>query len=726
MGNLGDELIYAGTRQLLAGLRYREQSILDLQNLTGHTALFAGSGAWCRPFHAMPPFLPAVEERFQTVIVLPSSFDTSEETVADALKRTRALVFARELESYRQIQSLCRADIAHDCAFYFDYEKYKRKGTGVLNAFRTDAEARHEPLPEDNIDISAVCSSLDEWLSTVAKYDVVRTDRGACDDCGGDARQARPVQEVQLSQGAGDRPLCLAGISRGSPSRGPPAAARREPARGPPVRIAFCSLSRGTRRRAHVVLVNEAASLRFCGEYSKDDLILVRNAIPALQRCPELIEPLRSLCGTVQRVILADDIDSFPDATLVEAFLQRHGLPVEFFGYASRMNKKIATVALLSASKPPLPIETPEGFRVIALVSSFNEEDVIVPTIEQLYRGGIDVYLIDNWSTDDTYERAHSLLGRGLVGLERFPPEGPAATYDWERLLQRKEELGRELKADWFIHHDADEIHESPWQSVRLRDAIYWVDRQGYNAIDFTLLDFPPVDDAYQAGSSLAGHFRYCEFSTQKAAFGLVRAWKAADGAPILSQSGGHSAEFPGRKLYPYKFLLRHYPIRSQAHGEKKLFHERKCRWMPVERRRGWHVHYDLFVPGSRFLRNPKTLIELNADFYSNYLLERLCGIGIIPQETATIESLQSRAAEREQVVRTLSGQVQTLSAEVQTLSAQAQAASAQLAAITASRAWKMALVFRRVRLRLVPPDSHRARLLRRLKQMLRRPDLRP
>ena len=147
---------------------------------------------------------------------------------------------------------------------------------------------------------------------------------------------------------------------------------------------------------------------------------------------------------------------------------------------------------------------------------------------------------------------------------------------------------------------------------------------------------------------------------------------------------------------------------------------------MPVERRRGWHVHYDLFVPGSRFLRNPKTLIELNADFYSNYLLERLCGIGIIPQETATIESLQSCVAEREQVVRTLSGQVQTLSAEVQTLSAQAQAASAQLAAITASRAWKMALVFRRVRLRLVPPDSHRARLLRRLKQMLRRPDLRP
>ena len=360
-GNLGDELIYAGTRQLLAGLRYREQSILDLQNLTGHTALFAGSGAWCRPFHAMPPFLPAVEERFQTVIVLPSSFDTSEETVADALKRTRALVFARELESYRQIQSLCRADIAHDCAFYFDYEKYKRKGTGVLNAFRTDAEARHEPLPEDNIDISAVCSSLDEWLSTVAKYDVVRTDRAHVM-----IAAAMLGKRVQYKKSSYHKVPAIAHYAlRGYPAVRLPEALPPQPAASQPEDLPsvlrFAHFLAG-RRAAHVVLVNKAASLRFCGEYSKDDLILVRNAIPALQRCPELIEPLRSLCGTVQRVILADDIDSFPDATLVEAFLQRHGLPVEFFGYASRMNKKIATVALLSASRPPLPSRRRKAF----------------------------------------------------------------------------------------------------------------------------------------------------------------------------------------------------------------------------------------------------------------------------------------------------------------------------------------------------------------------------
>ena len=118
-----------------------------------------------------------VEERFQSVIVLPSTFDISAEIVANALKKTKALVFARELDSYRQIQALCRADLAHDCAFFFDYEKYKREGTGILNAFRTDAESRKDPLPEDNVDISVACAGLEEWLWTLSKYEIVRTDR---------------------------------------------------------------------------------------------------------------------------------------------------------------------------------------------------------------------------------------------------------------------------------------------------------------------------------------------------------------------------------------------------------------------------------------------------------------------------------------------------------------------------------------------------------------------
>jgi GT2 family glycosyltransferase len=176
-GNLGDQLISAGTRKLLGGTPYREASILNLGNVHGHTALIAGGGAWCKPYHDMPPLLASVEERFERVIILPSSFDISVASVREALRLTKARVFAREEESFRQIRDLCDADLAHDCAFFFGYAPYTRPGAGTLNAFRLDQESALTSRPDDNQDISLACSSLDEWLWTIARHQIIRTDR---------------------------------------------------------------------------------------------------------------------------------------------------------------------------------------------------------------------------------------------------------------------------------------------------------------------------------------------------------------------------------------------------------------------------------------------------------------------------------------------------------------------------------------------------------------------
>lgn len=96
----------------------------------------------------------------------------------EALSRTRAVVFARERESYEQIRHLCDARLAHDTAFFFDFSPY-RSGfhQGVLNAFRLDAEALGAPIPKDNRDISSECHTLDEWLWTISRHDLIRTDR---------------------------------------------------------------------------------------------------------------------------------------------------------------------------------------------------------------------------------------------------------------------------------------------------------------------------------------------------------------------------------------------------------------------------------------------------------------------------------------------------------------------------------------------------------------------
>ncbi|MGE0129565.1 MAG: polysaccharide pyruvyl transferase family protein [Blastocatellales bacterium] len=176
-GNIGDHLIFAGTRRLLSGVRYKEESIRNLSGAGGDLALISGGGAWCGPYHNTPKYLPMVEKKFRRVIVLPSSFDVSVESVREALAKTRALVFARERVSYEQIRGLCQADLAHDCAFFFDFDPYRQTGAGLLNAYRTDIEAVPRNLPAGNNDVSSTCESLDEWLWTISRHEVIKTDR---------------------------------------------------------------------------------------------------------------------------------------------------------------------------------------------------------------------------------------------------------------------------------------------------------------------------------------------------------------------------------------------------------------------------------------------------------------------------------------------------------------------------------------------------------------------
>jgi GT2 family glycosyltransferase/exopolysaccharide biosynthesis predicted pyruvyltransferase EpsI len=178
-GNLGDELIWAGTRELLNGRAYREIGIEELPATSGHTALICGGGGFCHPYHELMPHILAVAEmRFERVILLPSTFDTSVDAVREALEGTRAVIFARERGSYSQIQSLCDARLAHDTSFFFDYDSYRQTGSGVLHAFRTDTESSDErPIPPENDDISLTASTLESWLRTISRHAVVRTDR---------------------------------------------------------------------------------------------------------------------------------------------------------------------------------------------------------------------------------------------------------------------------------------------------------------------------------------------------------------------------------------------------------------------------------------------------------------------------------------------------------------------------------------------------------------------
>ncbi len=345
-----------------------------------------------------------------------------------------------------------------------------------------------------------------------------------------------------------------------------------------------------------------------------------------------MLRDIREAAGkAVGAIIGAKAGGAFSDTAGFERELEEAGLTASFLGRArAESSQKDRFVAIVEKDAAKAHAKAPDDFKVMAIMTAYNEEDVIEASIGKLIAQGVEVYLIDNWSTDATAERAERYLGHGLAGLEKFPPQGPPPYYEWGRLLGRVEELSSTLEADWFIHHDADEARLSPWPGVSLRDGLYRVDAMGYNAIDHAVLNFQPTGEGFPNGADFEAHLNYFEFGGFAGHFNQKKAWKDLGYKVDLRSTAGHEVKFPGRKVYPFHFLLKHYPARSAEHGERKVFHDRKARWDPAERAAGWHSHYDAIGKGHEFTRDPATLIEFDScSFHEEFLLERLSGIGV-------------------------------------------------------------------------------------------------
>jgi len=241
----------------------------------------------------------------------------------------------------------------------------------------------------------------------------------------------------------------------------------------------------------------------------------------------------------------------------------------------------------------------------VAIMSVFNEADILPWTVAHLRAQGCRVYVMDNWSTDGSWEMLKAL---GVWQGERWPAAGPSPVHDWPGLLDRKAEIAARLAPRWIIHHDADEIRRTPWPGVTLARGFERVEAEGFNAIDHSTYIFPPVDNGYSRDPEkyfrlyLADHLNYD--------MPHVQAWLNPKGTRVdLSSRAGHHVMFPGIHIYPVKWVTKHYPIRSQAQGERKVFRERLPRYRPDLRAQGWHVQYDIASPGYSFLHDPANLL---------------------------------------------------------------------------------------------------------------------
>jgi hypothetical protein len=267
-------------------------------------------------------------------------------------------------------------------------------------------------------------------------------------------------------------------------------------------------------------------------------------------------------------------------------------------------------------------------FRIVAIIATYNEADIIGQVVGDLLKQGVEAYVLDNGSTDATPSVLAPYFASGLLRVESFPTQtgGSSGGYEWERILQRKEELAQELDADWFIHQDADEFREGPWSGLDLGASIRKVDSFGYNAIDFDVLNFWPTHDDYDGGTDVREAFPYFEPGLEWDKI-QIRCWKKSDTPVDLVSSGGHEAIFSGRHVFPVRFILRHYPIRGQRHAERKIFSERRPRFVDSERKRGWHQQYDRFQEGQSFIRDPASLMRYDPERVRLNLILRHRGV---------------------------------------------------------------------------------------------------
>jgi glycosyltransferase involved in cell wall biosynthesis len=221
--------------------------------------------------------------------------------------------------------------------------------------------------------------------------------------------------------------------------------------------------------------------------------------------------------------------------------------------------------------------------RIIALIAAYNEARFIGGCLDHLRDQGIDAYLCDNGSQDETVAIASAHLGRGLLGIEQVPRDG---VYRWRGLLTRKEELASELGGDWFLHLDADEIPLPPPGSATLRDALVVADSQGFNAVAFDELTFVPTRESPDHDHPGFRETMLWYYPFASGPQHLLRAWKRQVDPVDLVSTGGHEVGFPGRRCYPERFRLRHYLFLSREHARSKY---ELRRYDPEELRQGWH-----------------------------------------------------------------------------------------------------------------------------------------
>jgi len=203
--------------------------------------------------------------------------------------------------------------------------------------------------------------------------------------------------------------------------------------------------------------------------------------------------------------------------------------------------------------------------KIIGLMPVYNDEDIVGEVIEHLISQGLELVVLDNGSTDKTYEICKKYLGKGILKLSQYK----SSQFQPDLIYRMLYHMALTQSPDWVIRSDSDELLESGIKNITLKDAITQADSEGYNLIQFDRFDFFMTDDDNESAKSVKEKLTYYSYLGDFA----YRAWKYFPGIRI-GDVVGHYPIFPGEyryKIFPKKFLFRHYTFRSEEQAKKKM-----------------------------------------------------------------------------------------------------------------------------------------------------------
>ncbi|MFH0701338.1 MAG: glycosyltransferase family 2 protein [Candidatus Woesearchaeota archaeon] len=228
-----------------------------------------------------------------------------------------------------------------------------------------------------------------------------------------------------------------------------------------------------------------------------------------------------------------------------------------------------------------------------------NEEDIIERNLRWYIDQGFPTIILDNGSTDRTYDICQSYLGKGIVDINQITFQ----EHDRELSLKELGLITQRHGFEWLLLADVDEFYESPIPGESLRSSLSEEIGKAYNIVQFHNMEFWMTDkDRLNEPDPIKriNHYSYFDSNRYKLFPNVpgIDFWTKLGHVPILPSGIEYTIS---SKIH----ISRHYKFRSIEQGLEKI-----SRIRPSLRRKDTSFHYAKFTSDESFFIIPYQLLN--------------------------------------------------------------------------------------------------------------------